>query len=459
MYGELELDSATRRRLTEVALRYSEDYLEARPKTPASWPPIDPELVAELGAPPPEDGGELDDLLTVLDRALETGLDTSSGKFLSYIPSGGIYTAAIGRLLGAVTNRYTGGTHGAPGMIAIEHSVIRWMCRLFDLPETASGVLLSGGSTANLTATVAARGRLGPDFSRGVIYTSDRAHHSIVKAAHIAGIHPDRVRLIPADASLRLDVAELRDAIAADRSAGLEPMMIAVSAGTTDTGTIDPLSACAEVAGETGAWLHVDAAYGGFFVLTERGKNRMIGIEQADSITVDAHKSLFLPFGVGGVLVRDETTLLEALDARGSYMQDVPAHGAIPNYFALGPELTRPPRGLEVWLALHLHGVEAFRRELDRMLDLAEWTAAQLAALDGIEVIAAPELSIVAVRASAGNDATRALFDHMNSSRDVHVSSTTVGEAFIVRLAFLSQRTTKSVAARAVELIGTAISG
>ena len=450
----LELDPLARRELANAIFQYGEDYLEALPGTPASYPPIQTDLVPRLAMPPQEHGRDLTELLGLLSAALETGIDTSSGKFLSYIPSGGIYSAAIGRLLGAITNRYTGGTHGAPGLIAIEAGVVRWMCSLFDLPDTSSGILLSGGSVANLTATVAARSHLGDDFANGVVYTSERAHHSISKAARIAGVHPDHIRAIPADDSLRLDTVLLEAAIAADTAAGLAPMLIAVSAGTTDTGTVDPLSECARIAEATGAWFHVDAAYGGFFVLTERGKERLAGIEKADSITVDAHKSLFLPFGTGGLLVRDESQLVDSLEGRGSYMQDVPEHGReIHNYFAMGPELTRPPRGLEVWLALHLHGVAPFRVELDRMLDLTEWTTQALKEMPDIEVIADPELSIVAFRSAAGDQVSREIARHMNDSREVHVSSTTVDDRFVVRLAFLSQRTTDAVAARAVDLI------
>lgn len=457
MFEDLELEPHERQLLAQRILDYGEEYLRALPDKPASWPPIDPALVERLGEAPGESGVALEQLFNKLDAALATGIDTSSGKFLSYIPSGGIYTAALGRLLGAIVNRYTGGTHGAPGLIAIEHGVVTWMCGLFGLPATSSGVLLSGGSTANLTATVAARARLGADFSSGVVYTSERAHHSVTKAAVIAGIHPDRIRRVPADSELRLDMAQLRQTINADIAAGLQPMLISLSAGTTDTGTIDPLDAGAAVADETGAWLHVDAAYGGFFVLTDRGADRLRGIERADSITLDAHKSLFLPFGVGGLLVRDESALLGALDGRGAYMQDVPAHGTVPNYFAMSPELTRPARGLETWLALQLHGIAPFRDALDRMLDLAAWATAELRTIDGIRVIAEPELSIVAFHSESGDAATQHIAKHMIDSGDVHVSSTTVDGNFMIRLAFLSQRTEHDVAVRAVELVREAL--
>ncbi|NND04285.1 MAG: aminotransferase class V-fold PLP-dependent enzyme [Acidimicrobiia bacterium] len=458
MFDSLDLTAEERSHLMDLVTAFADQYLVELSDAPASWPEVEPAAVASLGAPPTENGAPLDELLRKVSVALATGINTASGKFLSYIPSGGIYSAAAGRLLGAVLNRYTGGSHGAPGLIALEQGVVRWMCDIFDLPDAASGVLFSGGSTANLTATIAARSRLGDDFSKGVVYTSERAHHSVTKSARMAGIHPDQIRSVPVDGDLRLDVPALRAAIESDHDAGLEPMLIAATGGTTDTGTIDPLEECAEIASDAGAWFHVDAAYGGFFALTSRGKERLTGIALADSITVDAHKSLFLPFGVGGLLVRNEASLMNALDGRGAYMQDVPDHAsAIPNYFAMGPELTRPARGLEAWLALHLHGVDAFRAELDRMIDLAEWSAAELERIDGITIATQPELSIVAFRASAGNEATRRIFASMNASRQVHVSSTTIRDHFCVRLAFLSQRTTEDVATTALDLVREAL--
>lgn len=454
MFDELELDLAGRSQLAREVDAYVQRYFAELPEAPASWPPLGDEAIAALGRPPSESSGDLASVFELLDMALASGINNTSGRFLSYIPSGGLYTAAVGRMLAAVANRYTGGSHGAPGLIALEHGVVRWMVDLFDLPAEGSGVLFSGGSTANLTATVAARSRLGSDFQDGVVYTSERAHHSIGKAAHIAGIGQDRIRHIRADGHLRLDMEALASTIAADKAEGLRPMMIVATAGTTDTGTIDPLPECAAMASAEGAWFHVDAAYGGFFALTSRGKDRLAGIELADSITVDAHKSLFMPFGVGGLLVRDEATLTGGMDGRGAYMQDVPDHAtAIPNYFAMGPELTRPARGLEVWLALHLHGVDAFRRELDRMLDLTEWAAGELAEIEGIEIVAAPELSIVGFKAGAGNDVSRRIADRLNAGAEVHISSTTIGDDFVIRFAFLSQRTTKEIAERGVGIV------
>jgi aromatic-L-amino-acid decarboxylase len=436
-------------------LHFLDEWLDRRDTAPASWPEPDGRLIEELLREPGEDGRELQSLLTAVGRATDTGFDTAGGGFMSYIPSGGLYTAALGALVGSVTNQYTGGSHGSPGMTAIEESVIRWMARLFGLPTSAGGVLVSGGSIANQIAVVTARSRFGDEFGDGVIYTSTRVHHSIEKAARIAGISTTRMRLVETDDQRRLDPRALERSASEDSRRGLRALMVVANAGTTDTGAIDPLHACADIAADTGAWFHADAAYGGFFQLTERGRARLSGIERADSITIDAHKSLFLPFGVGGLLMRDRSAVVDAHEGAGAYMQDVTA-GDLPHYMEMGPELTRPNRGIQVWLALNLHGVGQFRSELDHMLDLAERAAESLGSIPGIELLGKPELSVVAFRASSGDEPTRWVLDSLLGSHEVHVSSTTIDGRLYVRLAFLSQRTTDAIVDRAIDIVESA---
>ncbi len=448
----LDPGSAVRQALGSEVLEFVDQWIERREQAPASWPDPDRHLVEALLRPPGADAQELAPLLELIDQATNTGFDTANPGFLSYIPSGGLYTAALGALIGSITNQFTGGAHASPGMTALEESVVRWMTDLFGLPSSAGGVLVSGGSIANLIAVVTARSRLGDHFADGVIYTSTGTHHSIHKAARIAGISASRVRLIDVDQRLRLDPAALQQAMTKDAQRGLRPLMIVANAGTTDTGAIDPLSACAEIAAETGAWFHTDAAYGGFFQLTERGQERLDGIERADSITVDAHKSLFLPFGIGGLLMRDRSAVVDAHEGAGAYMQDI-SSGDLPHYMEMGPELTRPNRGVQVWLSLQLHGVERFRVELDRMLDLTTSAAEHLEAIPGIEFADTPQLTVVAFRAASGDDQTRTLLDVLLDSREVHVSSTTIDGDLYVRFAFLSQHTTSEIVERAIAIV------
>jgi aromatic-L-amino-acid decarboxylase len=338
----------------------------------------------------------------------------------------------------------------------MEESVIRWMADLVGLPAEAGGILLSGGSLANQTAIATARARLGDGPADGTMYVSERVHHSVVKAAHLAGVAEDRIRVVSADDAFRMDVASLSTTIDADRAQGLRPFLVVGVAGSTDTGAVDPLGAIADVAASAGAWFHVDAAYGGFFAVTARGRARFAGIERADSVTLDAHKGLFLPYGIGALLVRDRAPLRAAHAGSGAYLRDVAATDELPHYFQLGPELTRPTRGLAVWLPLHLHGVAAFREALDRMLDLAELAVERLDAIDGTEVVSAPELSVVAFRATAGDAATDRILGAINGSGRFHVSSTTLDGRAVIRLAFLNPSTTREHVEGVVELIRTA---
>jgi aromatic-L-amino-acid decarboxylase len=450
----LDPDDATRRALGEAVIDFASRFVGDHHDGPAVGPALTSVLLDELLAPPAELGTDIASLLSTVEAAIVPGLDNASGRFLGYIPNGGLFAGALGSFVSAVANQYTGGAHAGAGFVALEESVLGWMAALFQLPPTAGGLLLSGGSIANLTAVVTARGRLGDRFDDGVVYASERAHHSIVKATRIAGIAPHRVRAIPTDDQQRMDAAALAAAMADDAAAGLRPMLVAATGGTTDTGAIDPLAACADTAVRHGAWFHVDAAYGGFFAMTDRGAARLAGIERADSITVDAHKSLLLPFGVGGLLVRDRAALVDAHEARAAYLQDLP-QTVMPHYMTMGPELTRPSRGVAVWLALHLHGVAAFRTALDEMLDHAVHVAARLRQLPGITVLGDPALSIVAFRAR-DDRSTRLIMDAVHSSGAAYLSSTSLDGQVWVRVALLSQRTTRAIVDEVIDTIAEA---
>jgi aromatic-L-amino-acid/L-tryptophan decarboxylase len=445
-------DPGTRADQGAAAIELVARLIDARATRPIFTPPRDG-LLDELRQPAPEVGVPIADLLARVEEAALAGWNKTDGGDLAYIPNGALYSGVLGALLAAGSHAFTGQSGEAPALVAIEESVIRWMAGLVGLPGGAGGILLSGGSLANQTAIATARARLGDDPSDGTLYVSERVHHSVVKAARLAGVPAARIRVVGADSDFRMDLASLTAAIDADRAQGLRPFLIVGVAGSTDTGAVDPLGAIADVASNAGAWLHVDAAYGGFLAMTERGHARLAGIEGADSVTLDAHKGLFLPYGIGALLVRDRARLLAAHAGTGAYLRDVAATDELPHYFELGPELTRPTRGLAVWLPLHLHGVAAFREALDRMLDLAEVAAERLDDVEGVEVIGRPALSIVAFRSTAGDAATDRILRAINGSGRFHVSSTTLDGRATIRLAFLNPSTTIEHVEGVVELI------
>ena len=398
------------------------------------------ELLGLLGASPPSSGRSFQDLLELVGLAAAKGFDPANPGFMAYIPGGGLYASALGDFLACVVNRYTGLARPAPAMVQLEQSVLRWLCDLFGLPSSAQGLLTPGGSMSTFAALVAARGsRLGEHFLDGALYVSDEAHHSVAKAAKIAGFPADAVRVVPADEALRFDPEALGEAVRRDRAAGRRPFLVVASAGTINAGMVDPLDAMADVAERENLWLHVDAAYGGFFQLTDRGRAALRGIERADTVTLDPHKGLFLPYGTGCLLARDGATLRAAHDVAAHYLPDVT--DGLPDFAAYGPELTRDFRGLRIWLPLHLHGTQAFRDALDEKLDLAYYLHQHLDALPELEVPWRPDLSLVAFRPRGGTDAEcLQLLDRIHDSGRVWLSSAPIRGRLFLRACILSHR-------------------
>lgn len=393
---------------------------------------------------PQDSPSDFDVLLKTFGEAAGNAVETAGPRYAAYIPGGGLFTSALADFLARGVNRYTGLSGLAPGLVAMEESVIRWACDQFRLPAAAGGLVTSGGSLSTLAALVAARHHhLGEDFADGTLYITAHTHHCVAKAARIAGFPGARVRIVPVTDDLRLDVAAAARMISADRALGLRPFFLVASAGTTDTGTVDPITEIAQVTARENLWLHVDGAYGGFFQFTERGRAALAGIDRADSIVVDPHKSLFLPYGTGILLVRDTGLLRGAYfgEGHGHYQQDAAGGQVLPDYSALGPELTREFRGLRLWLPLHLHGVGAFRDALDEKLDLAAHAYADLAADARLQLPWKPDLSTVVFGLAGGDDdANRRFLDRINASGKAFLSSTRIRGRIVLRLCILSHR-------------------
>jgi len=408
----------------------------------------DPGWVRSLAEPLPQSSGDLASLLDfVFDEAVPRSLNPISPGFMGYIPGGGVFHAAVADLISDTLNRYVGVAAVAPVLTQLEANVVRWFCEIVGYPSQARGFLTTGGSLANLSAVITARQvRLGDDFSRGTIYLSDQAHHCVEKAARLAGLPRRNIRILPTDSTLRLDPGQVLSALRRDREQGLQPFMLVASAGTTNTGAIDPLPVLADLASAERLWLHVDAAYGGFFCLTERGRRALAGIARADSIVLDPHKTLFLPYGTGALLVRDGNDLKATHSSRADYMPPLQGDEELVDFCELSPELTRPFRGLRVWLPFKLHGADVFRAYLDEKLDLARWIAGELARIPELEILAEPELSVTAFAMrgeeplEARNAATRRLLALINERQRVHLTGTFLHGRFAIRVAVVAFR-------------------
>ena len=449
----LELSGPAMRALVAAAMERIVAHLATLPEQPAADTAGGEELARALIEPLPLTGTPFRELLDLLfDRAVPRSFNTAGPGYLAYIPGGGLFHAAVADLIADSVNRYVGVFAAAPALSQLEANVVRWFGELIGYPAGARGILTSGGSLANFTALVTARReRLPPDFLRGTLYASDQIHHSVAKAALLAGFPEENVRLLPSDSSFRLRLDALGEAVAADRRRGLRPFLVVASAGTVNTGAVDPLPELAAWSRREGLWLHVDAAYGGFFLLTPAGKEALAGIAAADSVVLDPHKGLFLPYGTGALLVRDGAALERAHRVHHIGADYLPAMQDDPDlvdFCQLSPELSRPFRGLRVWLPLKLHGAAAFRDALAEKLELARFAAAELATIPGIEIVAPPQLSIVAFRLALPvltreeRDRTnRQLLAAVNRRNRVHLTGTLLPSGFVLRICVLSFRT------------------
>ena len=426
------------------------------------------EFSRSLIEPMPRSGMPFEEILALLfERCVPASFNAASPGYLAYIPGGGIVHAAIADLIADTVNRYTGVFVAAPALVQLETNVIRWLREIVGMPAGAGGILTSGGSLANLTAIITAReARLGEDFGKAVLYCSDQVHHSFQKAARLAGFRREQVREIASDAAFHLDLDALRAAIRSDRQLGMQPFLVVGSAGTVGTGAVDDLAAIAAIAGEESLWFHVDGAYGAFFAMTDRGRRRLQGIGLADSVILDPHKTLFLPYGTGALLVRDIRDLRTAHSSHAAYLPAMQENEDFIDFCEVSPELSRDFRGLRVWLPLKMFGIDAFRDQLDEKLDLIEYATEQLRTIDGIEIIAEPELTIVAFRyikpgldESSLNALNREIIDRVNARGRVMLTPTILGERFVIRICIVSFRTHRDRIDMAIEDIRAAVQG
>jgi glutamate/tyrosine decarboxylase-like PLP-dependent enzyme len=297
----LEPDRAQRASVLDKVVNYVDEFLDHIYEIPA-YVSTEDGGIALLESPISEEGTDIETLLSLLqDNVDRPGLNPASGGHLGYIPGGGIYHSALGDYLACVTNRYAGIYFASPGAVRMENMLLEWMAGIVG-PKSAGGNLTSGGSIAGLIGVVAGREAhqlKAKDFDRSVIYLTKQVHHSMEKAIRIAGLRECIKRYVPMDDHCRMSAGALEKLILEDKKSGLNPWLVIASAGTTDVGAVDPLDAIGDIASAHGLWFHLDGAYGAFFVLCEEGKEILKEMEKSDSIVIDPHKGLFLPYGSG----------------------------------------------------------------------------------------------------------------------------------------------------------------
>jgi glutamate/tyrosine decarboxylase-like PLP-dependent enzyme len=412
-----------------------------------------------------EDGVGMDTIIDTISTGVDRlGINPASGGHLGYIPGGGIFPSAVGDFLADVGNRYSGVEFASPGAVQMERSLVEWMTRLVGYPSDAGGDLTSGGSMANLTGLVTAREARSirsRDIPDSPVYCTAQVHHCIDKALRVAGLAECPRREVPMDDRFRMNPEALARMVREDRGKGLNPWLVVASAGTTDTGAVDPVSAIADVARDEALWLHLDAAYGGFFLLCDEGRAALGDLGQADSIVMDPHKGLFLPYGSGALLVRNVHDLARAHGYEANYMLDAREGSQYYSPADLSAELSRPFRGLRLWLPLKWFGLAPFRAALSEKILLARYFHERISAIPGFEAGPYPDLSVVTYRyvprAGGANDFNRKLLKAVLDDGRVFISSTRLQGRFVLRLAVLHYRTHRSTIDELLAVLQSAV--
>ncbi len=455
----LELSPQVMQRMGETALHAVIEHIRNLPGSSCNELDKFPQISGSLLEGPPEKGMDFEDILDFLmKKAIPASITHPHPSFMGYIPGGGLFPSAIADFIAAATNRYVGVSFAAPALASIERIVLDWFARWMGYPDSTRGILTSGGSLANFSAVVTARKHLlGDKLEKGTIYMSDQTHHCVAKVAKLAGIPEKNIRKLETDENFHAVPEYFEMAIKKDLDEGMKPFLLVGNAGTTNTGAVDPLMDLGEVAREFGLWYHLDAAYGGFFNICPEGQKVLRGIEDSDSVVLDPHKGLFVPYGTGSLLVKRGELLRKAHAMAADYIQDHPLSEDDWDTADYSPELSRSFRGLRVWLPLKYYGVQAFRENLIEKLHLTQWMYRRFEEEPKFECLSPPDLSAIAFRyhpQKGDREAfNRLLLKALVASKKLYLSSTLLNGEFVIRVCILTFRTHKSEVENAFELI------
>ena len=418
------------------------------------------EMRARLGGPPPEQAGDYGAVLArVVTDVLPYAARTDHPGYFAFVPSFTTWPAALAELMAAAANPYCGAWMESAGAAQVELEVTDWFRTWLGMPAGAAGVLVSGGSAANLTALLVAREAAGGPSGDTVVYVSDQAHSSLARTARAMGLRPEQVRVLPTDDRWRLMPDTVAAAVRADRGAGRVPFALCASAGSTNAGAVDPLGELADVCAAEGLWLHVDAAYGGFAALTPKGRAALAGIHRADSVTLDPHKWLYQPMECGCVLIRDGARLERTFAIHPDYLDSDATQGpGEVNFADRGLQLSRGFRALKIWVTVHTFGLAAFRAAIQRNLDLAEFAEALIRSHAELTLMAPATLGIVCFRREwPGCDEAEterrgmALADDLERSGAALVSTTRLAGRHAIRLCVLNPTSSEEHVRRVIE--------
>jgi len=448
----LGMDPATMRRLGHKVVDMVVDRLERRNTEAVITTGTAADLTARLGGPLSDDPSDPDAALDLLAEVALTNMQHGDHpRYFARVPGPAAFAATLGDWLGTGFNTICASWGGGSGPAVVETTACSWVAQMMGLPARTEGVLLSGGSLANFTGFCVARSEIGT----GVAYLTDQTHASLPRNLHQMGLAPDHIRILPSDDALRMSADTLAAAIAEDTAAGLRPMMVVATAGSTNTGATDPLNAIADICAAHDIWLHVDGAYGAPAAITDRGRATLAGLERADSVVLDPHKWFFQPYDVGLCLVTRPGALERCFSMNPEYLRDVQATSGEVNYGNRSLELSRRSRALKLWMSLRTHGAQAFRDAVLRGIELAEFTEHHLRQTPARwEIITPAQLGIVCF-AHRGSDAAdhAARAARVSASGFATLSSTMLKDRSALRLCTINPLTTEDDITRTLDML------
>ncbi len=398
-----------------------------------------------------------DDPGKVLDFVVENILNKNDlfthPKSFAFVPGPSNYISVMADVLATGFNIFSGGWSGAPAASELEIVTINWLLALFGFPtKRGGGIFTSGGSIANLTGLVAARNqKCGEDFSKAVVYLSDQAHSSNIKAIRIMGLKKGQIRLIPSDMDYKMSIPKLQNAIAKDKLMGWIPFCIIATAGTTNTGTVDPLDTIAKICKLENLWFHIDAAYGGAAILSKKGSRLLKGIQKADSLTVDPHKWFFQPYEMGCLLVRNHTYLSNAFMEKPEYLRDIEGNESEINFYDHGPQLTRRFRALKFYMSIKTFGLNTFKGAVRHGIEMAEKVERLLRSSPHWEIVSPAALAVINFRYNPiESQFSEKVLDHLNQeivkriteAREAILVTTILRGQVVLRMCLINPRTT-----------------
>ncbi|AUC15081.1 decarboxylase [Tenacibaculum sp. SZ-18] len=389
----------------------------------------------------------------IVENVIPNSTCTLHPKFYSFVPGPSNFISTMADTLATGFNIFSGGWLVSSAAAELEIVTVNWLLNMYSFPvKQGGGIFTSGGSMANLTALVTARRiKCGDDFSKAVIYLSDQAHSSNIKAIRILGFKKEQIRIIPTDFEFRIGINKLKNAIAKDKLEGLQPFCFIANAGTTNTGTVDPLHEIADICEDENIWLHIDGAYGGAAILAKKGERMLRGIERADSLTVDPHKWFFQPYEIGCLLVKDASWLSGTFSEKPEYLRDVEGNESEINFYDYGVQLTRRLRALKFYTSIKTYGLETFRNAITYNIDLTEQVEDYLRNSKVWEVVSPATLAVINFRYHPISEKLEeAVIDELNQkisqrvmeSRDAVFVTTILNKQIVLRMCLINPKTT-----------------